>query len=273
MEFTVSYTVKERGKNRPEYNVDNDINGNATLENLFAFTKGALIQISDEVLREEQADGFDKKPTLVVDNKLNRRKEDVNPLGKIQYIARSNVKEIVMACYDLIRRKSPVRKGNYLSNNLAFFNGTLIARSRSELERWLDNKKDFEPRDIVRFVNTSPYARKLERYGVAAGKMGSIVKNTKYRQAKKHEKRRNGASQILKPNGAYALAFRALQRSFKNNSFLKFELIQGQKLGLTRQDGLYKKGRIKGQPYFYPSILISLVEAGLNDVSPKGPIQ
>jgi hypothetical protein len=256
--FSVSYSVKESGKNAPNWDLSSDLDGQKTLADLLRFTKGALIRISTDVLREEQSNGFDKKPTLIVDGKFNRTIDQVNPLGKIQYVARSSLRELIVDTFDAIRFRTKVVTGEYGRNNIVTFNGYQVANSRESLNRWLDNKGSFEGKDIIRFINTAPYARKLERWGVTA-------QRTKTKTKKKDKRYSAFMNQVQVPNGTYALAYKAIQSKYKNNSFIRFRLVSGSDLGLVGAGRVYKTGKTRGKPYLYPSILISAVEAGITD--------
>lgn len=258
--FNIEYSIKEGGKrSNVEWDLKNDFSGEASLAELLQFTKGALLKISSDVLREEQGRGFDKKPTLVVDGKFNKRPEDVNPLGKIQYVARQSLRQVIIDTYDAILKRSPFDTGEYFKSNVVTFNGSQIANDMPSLLRWLEAKGNFENKDIIRFVNTAPYARKLERYGVTEkGSSTKVRKKDKYRT--------DASNRVLVPNGTYALAYKAIQRKYKNNSFIKFRLVLGSDLGLTGEGRTYKtKGPNFGRTYMYPTILISAVEAGITD--------
>lgn len=265
--FSITYEVKEKGKNAPHYSLTNDITGQTTLENLLIFTKQALIKISDTVLAEEQARGFDKEPVLLVDGKKNIPKESVNPLGKIQYIAKAGFRELILYAYDAIRIKSKKATGRYFANNFVIFNQKVIATDRMQLELWLESKKSFEDKDFLRFVNTAPYARKLEYLGVSSRKLAVV----KMRKAVKSDKVKAG-TKLKSPNGAYALAYRAIKRKYKANVGLSFHFIPGNLLGLVGPGRVFsttikrrrKSNKAKaGRPYLYPSILLTLSSKGV----------
>jgi hypothetical protein len=254
----LSYTVYEKGKKSPNWTVESDQDGEQTFEDLKKFTKGALINISGEALKEEQADGFDLDPTLIVDGKFNKKLQDVNPFGKIQYVARTSIKEIILYAYDAIAKRSPVDSGRYVGSNIVTFNESPIAGSRESLSEWLDNKADFKERDKIRFINTAPYARRLETLGISKGKRSA---KTRFRKAS----RRKPAYTYKLPNGAYQLAFNAIKSNYRNNSFLAFEYVPGSKLGLVGPNRTFSRGKGKGSTYLYPTILIYAVAAGLVD--------
>lgn len=268
--FNVDITVREVGSERkvPKWTLESELNRDFTLKDLSAFTKESLIKISTTALQEEQAKGFDMKPVLIVDNKFNKKVEDVNPFGKIQYVARQDLSKIIMDTWEAIETRSPVDTGTYKSNNIVTFNGAFVADSRVELESWLEDKETFANKDIIRFINVSPYARKLERFAIHSGKR-SIRRRASALSRKKGLTNLMPNQMVMVPNGAYALAFKAIQRVYKNNSFIKFRLVPGNELGITPNmngdSGVYKRGPSKGRPYLYPTILISAVAAGLKD--------
>lgn len=260
--LSVNYSVSENGKRAPQYTIDTDLSGEITFADLLKFTKNSLIIISTDVLKEEQGKGFDKKPVLIVDNKFNKAITDVDPLGKIEFVARQSVKKIVLDMWDKIDEKMKRVTGNYATSGVVLFNGKQIAVDRKGLEVWLDNNTTFSDKDRIRFLNTAPYARRLERYGITKTSSGSGKLKLTSRKTKK------GPTKIQQPHGAYALALRSIKSKYKKNSFMKFEYLSGSVIGLTGQGRSFKRGQNKGRPYLYPSIIISLVEAGLNQETP-----
>lgn len=261
--FSVTYQVIDKGKNATGFNLDNDINGAATLEDLLKFTKRALILISGDALKEEQSRGFDKNPTLIVDNKFNSQVDNVKPLGKIEYVARAEFKMMILETYRKIMYYSKVKTGRYLNSNVVTYNGTMVATNIISLENWLKTKTEFSDRDIIRFVNFQPYARKLETLGVtrqrSQGKPKRVLR-----------KKKRGKKMVTLPNGAYAMAFMSVKRRFKKNVFIGMDLLPGNKLGLNSQEGKFKGKKAKregywGQPYIYPTIILRAVSAGLTD--------
>lgn len=255
-QFGIYYSIKENGRNAPNYDVSADLDGSKTLADLFNFTKNSLIVISDMALKEEQAKGFDKSPVRIVDGSFTKSVSQVNPLGKIQYVARNSIVDIALFAYDQIRARTKVVTGQYLRNNIVMLNGKMIASTRSELEKFLETNEVKES-DIIRFINTAPYARKLERMGVTADR-------TKSRTRNRSRNRRGYSPTVLVPNGTYALAIKAIKRKYKNNSFIAFRFVSGSDIaGLSGAGRSYKRGASKGRPYLYPSIIIYVKEAGL----------
>lgn len=257
--FGVNISVVETGRRRPEYNIDSDLNGEITLQDLLEWTKAALIITADQILAEEQAMGFDKNPVITVDDRANKKPADVSPLGKIQFTARQDMSTIVLETYNALLFRSKVLTGTYKSSHYVFLNGTQVATDLSSLTGWLETNPEFKDADLIRFVNIQPYARRLERYGITAQRS-----KTSYRESGR--KKGKGASTgklVLVPNGAYQLTARAIRSKYKRNSIIKFTFIPGSSLGLA---GSFSKGRkgknSSGRPYLYPSISISVQERG-----------
>jgi hypothetical protein len=249
MNFKVEVKVVESGKNAPNYSLDKDLNGETTLQSLLQFTKSALISIADQVLFEEQAKGFDKDPIVLVDGKQGKPIFNVNPLGKIEFLSRvtrESLDKLIKDTYESILSRSPVDTGKYISSHYVFINGTQVASDLLSLNSWLATKPDIGPKDLIRFVNIQPYARKLERLGVTAQRQQS-------RTVKSRDKRQRSGARILAPNGAYFLAFRSVKRKYKNSAGIKFSFIPGSYMGLTASFATAGSGA-KKSTYLYPSI-------------------
>jgi hypothetical protein len=255
----INITVKDSNPTATQWNLTDDINGRFTFDQLLKFTKTSLIGIAKETLREEQTKGFDKKPTVIVDNKFNTKEENVKPFGKIEYIARTSLKPIVREIYRTILRLSPVLTGRYFNNNVVVYNNKVVARTPIELESWLNSVNTFNERDKIRFQNEVPYARKLERIGRTRTK----------RQIKRvtRKRKKGGRRQVTLPNGAYAQAFNLSRRRFGKNIFIDFDILPGPRLGINNPDYKFKTGRAGqiGKPYLFPSIILDVKFSGLTD--------
>ena len=268
MVMDVSINVTEKGKNAPVYNIENDLSGKLSLQDLLLFTKRSLIIISDTVLQEEQARGFDKKPVVIVDNRIGKPVENVKPLGKIEYRSRVSLAETALDIMRTIEKRTPRSTGFYASQNLVFFNGKQIASSSEELATWFENPPRFKDRDRIRFLNAAPYAHALERYGVTAQRRRRSTRKSK------DPKQRSGA-RVLKPNGVYALSYRSAKRKYKGNVFLKFELLPGQLVGITQSRGSHPvtgtpfrvsyspSGKYNRGFYIYPTIVLGVTTGGI----------
>lgn len=262
--FAVTIEVTEGGKKAPQWALDSDLNGQATLADILNFTKQSLIVISDTALKEEQAKGFDKKPKLLVDNNPSKQVGQVSPLGSIEYVARQSARAILLFAYKAILERSKVVTGEYIKSNVVTFNGFQVATDLSSFETWLASNDNFQDKDIIRFVNTAPYARKLERWGVTA-------QRTRAKVVKKDRRRQTVFRNTMQvPNGTYALSYRAIKGKFKGNSSIRFEMLPGNLLGIgSGFDGkrrVFANGHGKGRPYLYPTISIQLAQVGSTDV-------
>lgn len=266
--FSVDLVVTEKGRRAPRWDINSDLNGELTLADLLAFTKESLILIADEALRDEQSRGFDPKPVVAVDGRIGKPIIQVNPLGKIEFFARANITEMIRTIYDAIEYRSPVLTGQYKRSNYVFLNGKQVANDKTTLEAWLSTNPIPKPNDVLRFLNITPYARKLERLGITRQK-------SKHRTKKSSdEKGRSGFNvRILAPNGTYYLVSRSANRLFGKNVKIKFKFVPGSELGLTAtfktSRGVpAKKGRKTSKPpkvprtYLYPSIQIKFQEGG-----------
>lgn len=260
LKASISYSVSDSAKYSKGFDVVSDTTGTMETAQLLAFTKNALIEISDEALKEEQDRGFDKKPVLVVDNRFNRSKYDVNPLGKIEYFARAQFREVILHTYREILLRSPQLTGAYFNHNVVAFNGEPVATNMVQLEAWLETKESFQDKDIIRFINTQPYARRLETLGISKGKKGK-------RQVTRKKKR--GTKLVTLPNGAYHLAYMSAKRKFSKNTLISMDLFPGSKLGIEgpfKLTRFHKEGtKYYGQPYIYPTISIRAIGAGITD--------
>lgn len=266
MSFAIDYAVYENGKKSPQYTIDSDLQGEVSLQEFLKFMKLSLLTISTEVLKEEQARGFDKEPLVIVDGRANKPLVDVKPLGKIEFTSRANLDVILLDAYDGIITRSPERTGLYLDSNYVFVNTNRVATNYGELAEWLKNNQ-LKTKDLISFVNIQPYARKLERAGVTKGKEGT-GNTTSARKVKSRDKRVNGAK-VAAPNGAYYLTSRALLRKYKRNVNIKFKFVSGSSLGLTAvfktahvTPGFRKSRNRNPSAYLYPTIQISVTEKG-----------
>lgn len=263
MNFSIDYSVYESGKRAPQYTIDSDLHGEMTLDELLRYTKSSLIVIADQVLREEQEKGFDKKPVVEVDGRKDKPVIQVSPFGKIQFTARSDIRDILVETFEGIWERSKRVTGEYISSHYCFLNGVEIARSPAQLKVWFDRGQNIGDRDFFRFVNTAPYARRLERLGVTAQRsLGRTV-------ASKDKKKRSTV-QIAAPNGVYFLTAKAISRKYKSNSKISFGFIPGSQIGLsatfkTGGRGFGRGGRRSKKPstYLYPSIKILVSESGI----------
>lgn len=266
MNFSVDIQVTESGKRAPQYTVETDLDGGLTLDELLDYMKSSIIFIAKDVLEEEQAKGFDKTPVTTVDNRVNKSILDVKPFGTIEFTARQNMKDILLETYESLLFKSPVLTGKYKSSHVVIYNQSLVATDQQGLNTWLNSNPNFQDKDVIKFVDVQPYARKLERQGITAQKRST-------RSKKSTDMRGRSGEKILAPNGVYYLTAQAIKRKYKRNSSIKFGFIGGSQLGLSqsfqtvssgrRGGGRGKKGLRRTKAYFYPTISILVNEAGI----------
>jgi hypothetical protein len=256
MNITVDYSVYEKGSRKPEYTIETDLKGEVSLADFVQHIQSVLVVTANEVLREEQALGFDKDPIIAVDGRVGKPLSSVHPFGVIEITAKSDMKEIVLETYNSLLKRSPVLTGRYKSSHFVFLNGTQVATDLSSLTSWLGTSPNFNDKDLIRFVNVQPYGRKLERLGVTAGR-------TKTRTVSNKSKKTGVTrSRLLQPNGAYFLTGRAIRAKYKRNSVIKFTFISGDSLGISGSFKQTRRGK-PGRRYLYPSIIISVQQEGI----------
>lgn len=256
MKVSVEMYVQEKGvvNESRGYLRDSDIE----LEDLLKWTKSQLIIISDQVLEEEQAMGFDKDPIMLVDGRKSKNIMNVSPLGKVEFLARQNLTEIILEAYENLLKRSKVLTGLYKASHYVFLNGMQVATDLRTLTMWLDSNPVFKDNDTVRIVNIQPYGRRLELLGVTAQR----TQNRKSDISKKRGSGKPAGTFVKVPNGAYQLTARAMRGKYKNNVSIRFTFLPGSSMGLS---GSFKNGRkkSKGRPYLYPTLVFNVSGRGL----------
>jgi hypothetical protein len=263
--FDVGISVVENGRKKPEYRLENDLNGETSLLEFISWAKRTLIIVADDALRDEQSRGFDKKPVVAVDNIVGKPVIEVKPFGKIEFNARVSQDDLLLPIYKEILKGSKVVTGTYIESNFVFYNGKVVASNITEMETWA-KKATLVDGDIVRFVNVMPYAGKLERLGVTA-------QRTKNRVVKAKDKQQRSGPTVRAPNGVYQLALRSQTRLSKRNSSIKFEWVNGSSMDLSGVRTSTKNGKPlrktfhpssgrKGS-YVYPSIIVRIQTRGI----------
>ena len=256
--FEVQLSVVENGRRRPESTLDTDLNGEMTLKDILAWTKTTLIVTSDEVLREEQARGFDEKPLLIVDNRPGKDIRNVNPLGQIEFVSRADFGDILTEAYLGILNRSKVLTGTYIRSHYIFYNGSQIASDLGSLSSWLEASPNFKNGDTIRIVNIQPYARRLELLGVTAQR----TQNKREDSGRRNKKKTGTLIKI--PNGTYQLTYRSIKAKYKRNVNIRFTFLPGSSLGIV---GSFKAGRAgrnsAGRPYLYPTLVFTISERGI----------
>jgi hypothetical protein len=269
--MNVTIEAKELGKNKPEWNLDADLEGEVSLQQLLFLLKDTLIEVSQTALSEEQRRGFDKNPVTRVDNKVGKSIFNVNPLGKIEYIARQSARQIILDIFNNLIKRSPIDTGEYVKSHIVAYNGRVVANDLPSLISWLDGLEGFSDRDKIRFINTAPYARKLERDGVTS-------QRTKVKVGIGSKRKSAFQNTVKIPNGAYALTARAIRAKYKGTSGIKLDILPGNYIGIDRnyprvtvpgKKNMSSRREFKGdgRPYLYPTILLTISELGILDVA------
>ncbi len=272
IDFNVDLEIRDGARKRPraEYSFDRDLNGTLSFQEFANLVKGTLLQVSLEALREEQGKGFDKNPVTRVDNRVGRPIEQVNPFGKIEFASRVAPSELLIETYRQIFEKSPFRLGIYQQYNVVTVNGVLVARNIPELQAYVAANK-LKEGDVIKYINLTPYAGRLERLGVRRGSQS-------FRERPPRDKNRAARGvKVAIPNGAYFLSYRQVKRKFGANTKIFFEFSPGRNIidavkPTGRQPGRTANFRtdfspnISGQkfkgPYVYPTIRIVYNERG-----------
>ncbi len=270
MNIEVAVSVTENGRKAPNWSLEGDLRGEFSLADFLAFTKQSLIVIADTALREEQALGFDPNPVVAVDGRVGKPVIDVSPLGTLEFTARADLSTVLKETYQKILDKSPVLTGEYKAHNYVFLNGNQVAKDMASLDSWLGTNPNFQDKDLIRFVDTEPYARKLERLGVTYGNEKYSSRSSRTVTSKR--KNRGTVVRYNQPNGVYYLTARAIRTKYKRNSIIRFEFISGTQLGIADKgfddrSRVFTGKRLKknqlGRAYLYPSIVISVQEDGI----------
>lgn len=273
--LSVDFSVTERGKKSPKYDIQSDINGEVSLEDFLKLMQSTLVTVAIDATKDEQSRGFDKSPVVIVDNKRNKPITEVNPFGKIEVNARVNAPLLLLDMYRDLIKLSPKLYGGYIESHIVTVNGIEIARTEAQLSTWLSTNQ-FKDKDIIRFVNGMPYAGFLERHGttVYGSKNQKMIKSTD-----KRKRAADANGMVRRANGVYFLVHRSYQRRFKGNMFISFNWMPGNQLGLTERVGSRQPGRspmrvdfAKAKPprrqkysgyYVYPTIAIRIREEGI----------
>ena len=123
-----------------------------------------------------------------------------------------------------------------------------------------------KPNDEIRFVNTMPYATRLEARGVRRGvTKRSLGRNERRRKADRGLQ----SGRLTKPNGAYHLVYRSVSRKRLVGvaGEYRFQMVKEGMAGvrIPKRAG-FRKTYIKGGrgSYWYPSILLKFKKQGLN---------
>ena len=262
----VAVSVTDNDKDMPPWSLESDLKGEATVLDFKTFIQRAQWMIAEEVLKEEQGQGFDKKPRVRTDNKWGKNPREVKFFGKIEYFSRQNIGEALLAAYEMVRARSPVVTGQYLASHYVYVNQKIVATSKGELAIWLKaNERVLKDGDLVRIINVTPYASRIEIRGLSRGTRGKSKGKTINRM-------KNAFG-----SGAYALAARAINARFKAAGRVRFQMMPNgfggvhiQPTGHFRTSYISdvirgrknKRKRFSG-PYVFPSIAFKISGEGI----------
>lgn len=250
-----------------------DSDGPVEIEQLSAFVKSKLIEISLLTLREEQAQGFDQKPLTLVDGAQNKPLENVKPFGRVEYVSRVDASEFLLPIYEGLIKRSPVDDGNYVNAHFVYVNQVLVAVNMASLKSYVESNQ-IKGGDIIRFVDVVPYAGKLERQGITASKRGSG--NIREKMSRDRKRGFRSGFTVRAPNGAYYLTAKSILKNFKYNSKIEFQWVNGSNIDLSaapttaasgkkfRRTFAPRKGKgARKGSYAYPSIVIIINSEGI----------
>lgn len=226
----------------------------------------AAMQFRDNIIGQGR---FPKENyVIIIGNRVVKDEFSARPFQTISY--KTKLETLTPALKDaarLIFDRSPVRRGAYLANNVLFKNNVLVAKGYTNILTFLDSDSP-DDKDIYRFVNVTPYARKLERRGVRRETQGRN-KGRNTRPENKRIKQVKGVDTVV-PNGAYVLANRALRRKYKELkqnirfSFIPIEPSVVRRIDTSGRDttgyvfAKNREGKGAGRPYLYPSITMTV---------------
>lgn len=244
-----------------------------TIQELEDFVIGNHILLEREFLKNEQSKGeFPSKKEdyiTITDGSIGKHPDKVKLFGKTERITKlDSLIPVIRDAMRLVIERSATSTGYYQFHNVLVYNGKIVAKGLIGANQWLANPPEFKTTDKIRVMNISPYARKLERYGI---KRGTAGKRKGLSNNKKREGKNKAGADVLFPNGAYVLAQRVLRnryKSLKNN--IRFSFIpldpsiarQWNSGGKDTTGYVFKKGTRSGagvgRPYLYPSISITI---------------
>jgi hypothetical protein len=258
LDFSISASERGRGASNVKWNLTSDVGGEATLKELIEVVRVTQVRVTQDVLEEELSRGFPKDYVEITDGRKGKPFQAVKPFGRINILAKETVSEFVRIMFEQVIQLSKVVTGQYIQSHVLLYNGKGVATSLSQAIQWAENI-ELKTGDVIRLLNTAPYARRLELLGVTS--RGYNRKTGK----SKDKKRANRGIIVRKPNGAYRQAYRKIRNRFKGSGKLQFKFVPGGEIGgLTGGGRRTFKPKVKGQqgrPYLYPS-LVWRVDAG-----------
>lgn len=172
----------------------------------------------------------------VVDGRRGAQEAQVRPGGVISYEI-SPVSEVLAETYSELVRRSPVRTGNYIRHILLFVNG----KPATIPSDW--SSVALKPGDNAFFLNSTPYARKIEGGERFIGSFGRT-----------EDERRGGLSRQA-PDGVFEVTAMQLSRRFGNLPVrLAFEY------RIYNGADAYRPKRGEGGRMRYPSVTIEVLK-------------
>ncbi len=251
------YTARQRTE---------DTTGKMTLEEFFLDVKSRLISVSEEVLKESiDAGVFPANHLRYVDNKDSKKIEQVYPFGTVEYVAGVSILEPLRFIFDGLMMRAKVRSGAYKKSFQVRVNKQVVATDDMSFTMWLQSlttgAATLKPTDVISFVNTSPYARKLERLGITS----TSPDKPKTRKVKSKDKLKRRGDTILAPSGVFYLTQKQALRKYKKNVKIRFSFVSGASLGGISTRNFQARSaleRLNPRSYLYPVLSLRLDDRG-----------
>lgn len=238
---------------------------------LIEYIRWVFVVVAEEVRDEavqsgELQEGF----ITTVDGSNTRDIVAVRPFGNIHFTNPSDARDVALECYRTIVENSPVESGAYKASHVVLYDKAIVATDLPSMEKWAKEEQTDRGKQIM-IINTQPYARRLERYGItrktqarkAAGGKGTAERML---LSKDRRKRARGI-RVQAPNGVYYLAFRSISRKYGRNTAIYFRLVSGSNfmgsIGMMSERryspfGPNRRGSGKQSTYMYPAIIINV---------------
>lgn len=189
-------------------------------------------------LKQEQDQGNLLDPKIIVDGRVERRPTRMRPGGQITAVdpGFDFLETAVKEAWSELLRRSPVGTRDkpwakyypkkYRDAHVILINGNEFTGNIDDIGQELKNPDT----DVVNFVNTQPYARKLENLGPP----------------------KPGYVRVQRPNGNYQFVRKKMARKFRGVVQFQFTYLELGQLGVTYKD----KSRGKDRLLVYPSLRI-----------------
>jgi len=211
------------------------------------WVKANTIRIAEQELRAAVGRGFDNQPIVVTDGWLRKDYRDVKPFGRIEFAARTQMRDAVEWMLGELRRLSPVLTRDYQNSHVVWADGQPV----TDLSTIANARR-------VMIVNTQPYAGKIE--GKDAYTRFELKGGKKSRQAMRKQqgaKKSSMAGQSKQaPRGVYRVAIANLIRRYGKSVAVVYQPQQlplGIKV-MSKQGGRSSKRVAKNQ--VYPTVVL-----------------